>query len=109
MAIRQNLLIPTFFRKLLLRSIIVDRIKNFSLVLQKRCEELHLQPRGTRGESGGQTGKVLFNIFVDPDSLNLDPDTDPGPAFQVNADPALKRTSSTSKNEIYKLFFLFFC
>merc|ERR1712002_542509 len=24
--------------------------------LQKRCEELHLQPRGTRGESGGQTG-----------------------------------------------------
>merc|ERR1712202_58094 len=25
-------------------------------VLQARCEELHLQPRGTRGESGGQTG-----------------------------------------------------
>jgi len=24
--------------------------------LQARCEELHLQPRGTRGESGGQTG-----------------------------------------------------
>ena len=24
--------------------------------LQCRCEELHLQPRGTRGESGGQTG-----------------------------------------------------
>merc|ERR1719513_501921 len=24
--------------------------------LQRRCEELHLQPRGTRGESGGQTG-----------------------------------------------------
>ena len=24
--------------------------------LQDRCEELHLQPRGTRGESGGQTG-----------------------------------------------------
>merc|ERR1712241_818466 len=24
--------------------------------LQERCEELHLQPRGTRGESGGQTG-----------------------------------------------------
>merc|ERR1719435_917886 len=24
--------------------------------LKKRCEELHLQPRGTRGESGGQTG-----------------------------------------------------
>merc|ERR1712090_50191 len=25
-------------------------------VLQARCEELHLQPRDTRGESGGQTG-----------------------------------------------------
>merc|ERR1712193_218192 len=24
--------------------------------LQERCEQLHLQPRGTRGESGGQTG-----------------------------------------------------
>ena len=24
--------------------------------LKKRCEELKLQPRGTRGESGGQTG-----------------------------------------------------
>merc|ERR1712168_1289064 len=24
--------------------------------LKARCEELHLQPRGTRGESGGQTG-----------------------------------------------------
>merc|ERR1719474_1830793 len=24
--------------------------------LKKRCEELQLQPRGTRGESGGQTG-----------------------------------------------------
>ena len=26
--------------------------------LQDRCEELHLQPRGTRGESGGQTGEM---------------------------------------------------
>ena len=26
--------------------------------LQARCEELHLQPRGTRGESGGQTGRL---------------------------------------------------
>merc|ERR1712106_1283682 len=25
-------------------------------ILEARCEELHLQPRGTRGESGGQTG-----------------------------------------------------
>merc|ERR1711926_44906 len=25
-------------------------------ILKKRCEELSLQPRGTRGESGGQTG-----------------------------------------------------
>ncbi len=24
---------------------------------------------------------------MDPDSLNPDPDTDPDPAFQVNADP----------------------
>jgi len=30
-------------------------------VLQDRCEELHLQPRGTRGESGGQTG-VTYDI-----------------------------------------------
>merc|ERR1712098_36926 len=29
--------------------------------LKKRCEELHLQPRGTRGESGGQTG-VTYDI-----------------------------------------------
>ena len=27
--------------------------------LQERCEELHLQPRGTRGESGGQTGENI--------------------------------------------------
>jgi len=30
-------------------------------ILQDRCEELHLQPRGTRGESGGQTG-VTYDI-----------------------------------------------
>merc|ERR1712098_53178 len=30
-------------------------------ILQARCEELHLQPRGTRGESGGQTG-VTYDI-----------------------------------------------
>jgi len=30
-------------------------------VLEARCEELHLQPRGTRGESGGQTG-CTFDI-----------------------------------------------
>merc|ERR1711909_29910 len=29
--------------------------------LAARCEELHLQPRGTRGESGGQTG-VTYDI-----------------------------------------------
>merc|ERR1711883_41209 len=29
--------------------------------LEARCEELHLQPRGTRGESGGQTG-VTYDI-----------------------------------------------
>merc|ERR1719261_32088 len=29
--------------------------------LKTRCEELKLQPRGTRGESGGQTG-VTFDI-----------------------------------------------
>merc|ERR1712004_764763 len=28
--------------------------------LQARCEELHLQPRGTRGESGGQTGCTYY-------------------------------------------------
>jgi len=30
-------------------------------VLQARCEDLHLQPRGTRGESGGQTG-ITYDI-----------------------------------------------
>jgi len=30
-------------------------------VLNDRCEELHLQPRGTRGESGGQTG-ITYDI-----------------------------------------------
>merc|ERR1712240_239587 len=29
--------------------------------LKKRCEELHLRPRGTRGESGGQTG-ITYDI-----------------------------------------------
>merc|ERR1711973_569645 len=29
--------------------------------LKERCEELHLQPRGTRGESGGQTG-ITYDI-----------------------------------------------
>merc|ERR1711978_141719 len=29
--------------------------------LEARCEELHLQPRGTRGESGGQTG-ITYDI-----------------------------------------------
>merc|ERR1719186_1909452 len=29
--------------------------------LEERCEQLHLQPRGTRGESGGQTG-VSYDI-----------------------------------------------
>ena len=32
--------------------------------LQARCEELHLQPRGTRGESGGQTGNQLINNLL---------------------------------------------
>ena len=31
--------------------------------LQARCEELHLQPRGTRGESGGQTGELFLHIL----------------------------------------------
>ena len=34
-------------------------------VLAARCEELHLQPRGTRGESGGQTGESSIT-FVSP-------------------------------------------
>ena len=29
--------------------------------LKARCEELAVQPRGTRGESGGQTGKFQIN------------------------------------------------
>merc|ERR1712077_54533 len=31
-----------------------DQLRIISM--QKRCEELSVQPRGTRGESGGQTG-----------------------------------------------------
>ena len=33
-------------------------------VLAARCEELQLQPRGTRGESGGQTGEELFSLMT---------------------------------------------
>jgi protein-arginine kinase len=32
--------------------------------LQARCEELSVQPRGTRGESGGQTGKLHLNNLL---------------------------------------------
>ena len=34
--------------------------------LKKRCQELSLQPRGTRGESGGQTGKEnnIINTYI---------------------------------------------
>merc|ERR1712180_231575 len=35
--------------------------KEGSSALKKRCEELQLQPRGTRGESGGQTG-ITYDI-----------------------------------------------
>merc|ERR1711881_157420 len=35
--------------------------KEGAKTLAARCEELHLQPRGTRGESGGQTG-VPYDI-----------------------------------------------
>ncbi len=31
--------------------------------LKSRCEELSLQPRGTRGESGGQTGKNTLEMM----------------------------------------------
>ena len=34
--------------------------------LKARCEVLSVQPRGTRGESGGQTGK-----FYDVDKCNM--------------------------------------
>ena len=37
--------------------------------LKARCEELHLQPRGTRGESGGQTGELNDFSFVLPTSI----------------------------------------
>ena len=33
-------------------------------VLAARCEELHLQPRGTRGESGGQTGESPLYLSI---------------------------------------------
>ena len=31
--------------------------------LKARCEELAVQPRGTRGESGGQTGQDFSRTF----------------------------------------------
>ena len=34
--------------------------------LKARCEELAVQPRGTRGESGGQTGMLYFVVIVHP-------------------------------------------
>ena len=46
--------------------------------LKSRCEELSLQPRGTRGESGGQTGKqhmgnnkVLESVMCDVIKIRL--------------------------------------
>ena len=32
--------------------------------VQARCEELQVQPRGTRGESGGQTGTDSLNFGI---------------------------------------------
>ena len=32
--------------------------------LKKRCEELKVQPRGTRGESGGQTGECHLPTLI---------------------------------------------
>ena len=32
--------------------------------LKARCEELSVQPRGTRGESGGQTGTLYISITM---------------------------------------------
>ena len=37
--------------------------------LQKRCEELSVQPRGTRGESGGQTGKLPIFLSMNKSSI----------------------------------------
>ena len=31
--------------------------------LKAKCEELQVQPRGTRGESGGQTGKFHLDTI----------------------------------------------
>jgi hypothetical protein len=33
-------------------------------VLKNRCEELGLQPRGSRGESGGDTGDLYDVKFI---------------------------------------------
>ena len=35
--------------------------ENRFIFVLRRCEELGLQPRGTRGESGGQTG-ITYDI-----------------------------------------------
>ena len=53
--------------------------------LKARCEELAVQPRGTRGESGGQTGAEIFiqnfydkrNIWNDEEFLQESPMTSP--------------------------------
>ena len=48
--------LPTVHFLILSPLLIITIFERIFSVLQKRCEELHIQPRGTRGESGGQTG-----------------------------------------------------
>ena len=60
-SIHSNLLYPLptvhfFILSPPVHQLIITIIECIFSVLQKRCEELHIQPRGTRGESGGQTG-----------------------------------------------------
>ena len=38
------------------RNVLLKNTLNPSFFFITRCEELNVQPRGTRGESGGQTG-----------------------------------------------------
>ena len=55
--------------------------------LKARCEELAVQPRGTRGESGGQTGKSLSS-------------------FQISFSKLYFNWKKMYWNNIFKLFFL---
>jgi hypothetical protein len=51
---------------------------------------------------------MILPSVVDPDSLNLVPDTNPDPALQVNPDPDKNRIQGFDDQKLQKFFFFFF-